>query len=1086
VKAEAARILLPAALVLLARGAAAQAVAVRAWEGTETIPTYEEGPPDPNPPFDLLSGGRFNYPYTLRENVTDRRASRVWRTLNLENEHLRVSVLPDLGGRLWRSVDKANGAQMFYANPSLKFAQVAYRGAWATFGVEFNFPVSHSWVTSSPVDFALRPHADGSASLVVGNVDLVYGMQWRVALTLRPGRSVLEQETTLYNPGGVRHRFYWWTNAAVEVWDDSRLLYPMRHTATHGFTQVDTWPVDSQGTDLARPGNHLHGAVSLFSHGSREPFMGVYHPRTRAGVVHWADPLDLPAQKVWSWGGDAEGLDWRRALSDNGSAEVEVQAGLFRNQETYAFLGPQESLRFRELWMPVREIGGFSRATPDAIVNVTRDGGALVVGLQVTLTVRGGRLRIRDGTRVVADEALDLSPAGTLVRRYPAEPANRYTVEVADGGGRVLLTHTEGVLDLAPPSEVLVGAQPRRVPPPREAWTEGDFVERGTGQELEGKGLRAWDTYREGLARFPEGLDLLRAAGRLAVGLKRFAEAVPPLQAVLSRTSNDADAQYALGLAQAALGEDAKAQPLWEASARFRTTRAASLLQLARLRARNGDPARALALVRGALREEPDMVRGGGLEIALLRRAGRGGAARARLAHWRAIDPTSGLLRHEAVLLGHADPGLWSHLAGDPQRVLEIAVDLMEAGAWDDALRLLAREYPTGEGVHGEPGLPPPQRHPEVVYYRGYCRERMGQSGRADFDAASRLPTTYVFPQRAATLPVLRKALEASPGDATARFLMGSLLASGGMVDGALAEWAAARRLDPRRPVLHRNMGLTLIHAGRFEEAREVLTEGLAADPRNPEVYLGLDQVLGILGRPPEERIRALQGYPDPAAMPQSLVFKLVLALVEARRFEEAEALFHGRFFPREEFGTDVRQVYLEVGLQRALALARAGRPEEARRAAALAGQPAAGLDFTNSGLAAFAEAPRAQYLLGQALSLAGDQAGARRAWEAAAAGGDRYPHLDAAYALLAARRLGLKGDGERRARLEAALLSWVNRLSVGTNYPGANAMGQGYFLRVLGREDEARGKLREALLLPEKMMSHYLSRAVLGEKEPW
>jgi hypothetical protein len=140
---------------LLGAALAATPSPVRAWEGTETIVTYEEGAPDVNPPFDLFAAGRFNYPYTMRLALTDRKAPRAWRTLNLENEHLRVTVLPDIGGRLWRAVDKANGAQMFYANPSLKFAQVAYRGAWATFGIEFNFPVSHHWMTSSPVDYAL-------------------------------------------------------------------------------------------------------------------------------------------------------------------------------------------------------------------------------------------------------------------------------------------------------------------------------------------------------------------------------------------------------------------------------------------------------------------------------------------------------------------------------------------------------------------------------------------------------------------------------------------------------------------------------------------------------------------------------------------------------------------------------------------------------------------------------------------------------------------------------------------------------------------------------------------------------------------
>jgi hypothetical protein len=86
--------------------------------------------------------------------------------------------------------------------------------------------------------------------------------------------------------------------------------------------------------------------VSRFSHGSREPFMAVYHPRTESGVVHYSSAVDLPAKKIWSWGVDAAAMDWRRALSDNNSGYVEIQAGLFRNQETYAFLDPQDSIRF--------------------------------------------------------------------------------------------------------------------------------------------------------------------------------------------------------------------------------------------------------------------------------------------------------------------------------------------------------------------------------------------------------------------------------------------------------------------------------------------------------------------------------------------------------------------------------------------------------------------------------------------------------------------------------------------------------------------------------------------------------------------
>jgi hypothetical protein len=256
--------LLLAASALLAAGEGRDAAAeVRVFEATLDLATDEEGPPDPNPPFDLFRHTRFSYPYTLRETLTGRQSVVRYRALILENEHLRCVVLPDLGGHLYNCVDNANGADLFYANRSLRKAQIGYRGAWVAFGVEFNFPVSHNWVSLSPVDFATRTNEDGSASIWVANVDRVYGMQWRVELRLRPGAAVLEQRVALYNPSPVRRRFYWWNNAGVRVRDESRIAYPMRFTASHGFREVDTWPVDSKGVDLSRVGNHLHAGLPL-------------------------------------------------------------------------------------------------------------------------------------------------------------------------------------------------------------------------------------------------------------------------------------------------------------------------------------------------------------------------------------------------------------------------------------------------------------------------------------------------------------------------------------------------------------------------------------------------------------------------------------------------------------------------------------------------------------------------------------------------------------------------------------------------------------------------------------------------------
>src|SRR5215469_10566917 len=769
---------------------------VQFWEDFMVIPTSMEGLPDPNPPFDLFNTTRFfNYPYTLRNNLVDRREPKKWRTLNLENEYLKCTVLPDLGGHLYTCTDKINGASMFYANPSIKFARIAYRGMWAALGIEFNFPVSHNWMTVSPVDYAMTSEPDGSASIWVGNIDRVYGMQWRVQLTLRPGQASLEQRTTLYNRSDVRHRFYWWTNAGVQVWDDSRILYPMQFTAGHGFADIDTWPVDSSGVDLSVVGNQTSGWVSRFSYGSREPYMAVYHPRTQAGVVHYSSPLDLPAKKIWSWGKDEDGLDWRNALSDNGSAYVEVQAGLFRDQETYGFLEPQETVSFAEAWIPIRGLGGVSRATSDAALNLTREdsrdaGGrmTLVASRNVTKAIQNASITLLDGQRVVSSETVSLFPPKTLRREFQGLPPEAsYTVELRDEAGKVLLRHIEGVYDSTAKDKVKTGKQSSHAFPTEENFRSDDFLALGTEQERNGELLAAHNTYLKGLHSFPESLALNRAAGRLEVMLAQYQAASDHLAKVLSRISNDYDAAYYFGLAQSAMGNGGEARRQWEVAQQFGQFQPPALFALAAEEAKSNNLGESLLAIEKALQEHSGLIRLGGMEVALLRNLHRIDEAKKQLALFRQDDPTSSLLRYEAVLLGSSDPTLFAHLAVDPERILEIASDYIRFGLYRDALDLLERNYPSGPEVVGEPGTLPPASYPLMGYYRGYCRQTLGKDGRPDFAAASLMPTTYVFPSRPESFAILRQAVATNQQDATAHFLLGSLYLSGGMSDAAMA-----------------------------------------------------------------------------------------------------------------------------------------------------------------------------------------------------------------------------------------------------------------------------------------------------------
>jgi tetratricopeptide (TPR) repeat protein len=950
------------AVDLHAQNARAVLPRVRLWEDSKIIPTSQEGLPDPNPPFDLFNLGRFfNYPYTLRHNLVDRRVPRKWRTLELENEYLKCTVLPDLGGHLYTCIDKISGTSMFYANPSIKFARIAYRGMWAALGVEFNFPVSHNWMTTSPVDFAMTREPDGGASIWVGNIDRVYGMQWRVQLTLRPGRACLEQRTTIYNRSNIRHRFYWWTNAGVEVSDDSRILYPMEFTAGHGFADVDTWPVDSAGVDLSRVGNHKYGPVSRFSYGSREPYMAVYHPRTRSGVVHYSSPLDLPSKKIWSWGSDEDGLDWRTALSDNGSSYVEIQAGLFRDQETYGFLEPQETRTFTEYWIPIRELGGVSRASTDVVLNlnrqaVSKDALALEVILNVTRDLPNAQLSVMDGSRIAASARASLSPRSTFRKTFSGLRASAaYSVELRDESGKAVLRHAEGEYDFTHREKIQTGPQPPHSHPVEANFCAEDILGLATDQESNGELLLALKTYQRGLARFPNSIVLNRAAGRLEVSLKQYEAARQHLSKALALMSSDHETAYYLGLALAAKGEHREARIHWEFAQQSGSYHAPALMELAALEARGGERKRALQMIQDVVRIRPEIVRAGGMEVALLRVLGYESKATERLKIWRQEDPTNSFLRYEALRLGTKDSALLAHLAGDPERILEIAVDYMHFGLFEDALDVLSRQYPSGARVVTEPGMLHPGSYPLIAYYRGFCRYALGIDGRPDFEAGSSIPTSYVFPNRPESFAVLRRAIEVNPDDATAHFLLGSLYLSGGVTEPALEEWNAARRIRPAIPTLHRNMGYTVLRSGESpERAVELFREGIKYNPDNVDVYLGLEEAMEKAGRPASDRAHMLELFPGMQSAPAALVFRLVHVLAEAGEFDQAEGQLMNRFFPREEGGINVREIYIALKLKQAKSMAVKGQCTSALEMVHHLGDPIPTLPFTAKGLVPF------------------------------------------------------------------------------------------------------------------------------------
>jgi tetratricopeptide (TPR) repeat protein len=1049
---------------------------VRVWQGTLQLPVYEEGRPDPNPPFDEYAINRFSYPYTLRKEITSNRVRHDLRAIYLENEYLKCSVLPDIGGHLYTCIDKISGQPMFYANPSIKKAKIGYRGAWAAFGVEFNFPVSHNWVSMSPVDFAYRANSDGSASVTVGNTDRVYEMQWAVELTLRPGSTVLEQHVRLSNRSDVRHRFYWWNNAAVQAWDDSRIEYPMRFAAAHGFAEVQTWPVDSHGKDLSIIKNQTDGPVSLFVHGSRENFMGVWHPKTNTGTVHYAEYAAVPAKKIWSWGVDEDGLDWRTALSDNNSAYVEIQAGLFRNQETYAFLEPRQTIAFTEYWMPARGIGGISRGNLAGVLHLERRDGILHVAFNSNRKIPGATLRILDGTNVVLDGRADLTPETVWKKQVSVTDATRKCrFELRDNHGAVLVAQLEGEYDWQPESEIKVGPQKSYAIPQEAERTVDDWLQFGITAELNGELLIAAKCYEKALRKFPDSLELRKASGRLLAALKRYGEAATALEAAHARNTTDTETSFYLGISYEGLGRQREAVDSYEEAMRLPAYRAAAALRLGELRARQGELQESRKILIIGLQSAPEDLRTAEELTAVTRALGDTGSANKIAGEWLARFPLSDFLGEEI-----GKPNL-EHLAVDPYRVLSVAFGYARLGLYRRASEVLSRRYSAVNADQSEPGAVLPQNHPLVAYFRGYCREKLGESGAKAYAEASRLSTIYVFPSRDEEFDALNAALNANKSDATAHLLLGDWYFARGQSDLALNEWNLARADNPSLPVLDANIGSALLRVtGKFDEALNVFEGGLKNDPLNVTNYSGAVAAATLLGKPPAYRVKLLGSYPDLSKMPTALVYELALSRAEAGNYDEAVALFKNRFFGREEGGVNVRQVWIEVKLAQALGLSRAGRCVEALDVMKNLGSPVAGLAFTENGLQPIFESARINYLLAEVSASCREKPEADRRYDAASKATEPSQIV---WAWAAARKRPGYDPQYWRTRLTSTLSEAEALLA--SSHKGWSTYSIGILQIALGREEQGRRFLRDAILLPDGQMSNHFARLALEGATP-
>ncbi|MCX5203071.1 DUF5107 domain-containing protein [Streptomyces sp. NBC_00237] len=274
----------------------------------------------------------------------------------IENDRLRVTVLPSLGGRIHSLHHKPTGRELVYRNPVLQPAGFALNGAWFSGGIEWNIGATgHTTLTCAPLHAAIVPAPDGGEMLRLWEWERLRDLPFQVDLWLPADSDFLYVGVRVRNPHERPVPVYWWSNTAVPENDGTRVLAPADEAWYFGYEQT-----------LSRvPVPHFSGEDRTYP--TRGEFPADYFYEVPEASRKWIASLDATGQglaqtstdrlrgrKLFLWGHGAGGRRWQEWLTEPGTGGyAEIQAGLARTQLEHVPLEPGADFSWLEAYGPL-------------------------------------------------------------------------------------------------------------------------------------------------------------------------------------------------------------------------------------------------------------------------------------------------------------------------------------------------------------------------------------------------------------------------------------------------------------------------------------------------------------------------------------------------------------------------------------------------------------------------------------------------------------------------------------------------------------------------------------------------------------
>ncbi len=720
-------------------------------EEINSITTYPYSDPNRLPSLGINDKVGVYYPYFIFDGYTDISVSKDWKVVTLENDYIKVTVLPEVGGKVMGAIEKSTGEEFIYLNHVMKFRAIGIRGPWTSGGIEHNFglDLGHAPWTASDVDYVLRENEDGSVSCVVGGLDLASRSQWRVDIRLPKDKAYFETRSMWYNPTPLNDAYLSWEIAAYKGTDDLQFYFPGTNYIGHNG-DVHSWPIDQGGHNLSLyKENNFGTSKSYHVSGVFPNWFGGYFHNSNFGSGHWSSYDDAPGKKLWIWSLARDGAIWEDLLTDNDGQYIEAQSGIKLNQAhpwsgfntpyNQLFMRPYYTETKSDYWFPVKATGGMVAANPSGTLNLQSTGNELKISFCPNEAIHD-TIIVKSGDEIILSELIQLRPMQVFNK----------TISNANRDDIISVKIGQNLLDYTSDLEEIKIDRPTFTPYGQD-YTSAEHLFRQAEDMYSMRDYhKAIKSYQACLAKEPTHSRALSKLAEIYYRQAQYEKGLAYSRKALENNTYNSEANFIHGVLHKALGNLTMAKEAFSVAARSMEYRSASYVQISGLYLQTENYNKASEYAQKALDYNRYNIAAYEFLCSAYRKLNELDKAKETIKQLLDIDPLDHYAHFEQYLLEPSDESLSAFKSAIRnefpfETYLEIALVYANQGQSTEAIKVLMQA----------------PKYPMVSYWLAYLNRNIDQVKSEQYlKDAVELSPEFVFPFRLESIPVLTWAME--------------------------------------------------------------------------------------------------------------------------------------------------------------------------------------------------------------------------------------------------------------------------------------------------------------------------------------